>query len=93
MFLLFALILGVQTIYVYVTGHAQTGFATVILLQLIIGGSLMISLGMIGEYLARIYDEVKGRPRYLIGQTIESRDAEVGSGTQVKRSAAVTPEP
>ena len=75
LFLLFALILGIQTIYVYLTGHAQTGFATVILLQLIIGGLLMISLGTIGEYIARIYDEVKGRPRYLIGQTIESSEA------------------
>ena len=35
----------------------------------------MISLGTIGEYIARIYDEVKGRPRYLIGQTIESSEA------------------
>jgi hypothetical protein len=31
----------------------------------------MISLGIIGEYLARIYEEVKGRPRYLIKELIE----------------------
>lgn len=89
LFLLFALILGVQTLYVYLTGHAQTGFATVILLQLIIGGLLMVSLGTIGEYIARIYDEVKGRPRYLIGQMIEARDLTTIESNDEGRRAAV----
>jgi hypothetical protein len=40
-------------------------------LELIIGSLLMISLGIIGEYLARIYEEVKGRPRYLVKESIE----------------------
>jgi hypothetical protein len=52
-------------------GRALTGFATVILLELIIGSLLMISLGIIGEYLARIYEEVKGRPRYIVTESIE----------------------
>lgn len=71
-FLLFALVFAVQTLYVYLSGNAVTGFATVIFLLLIIGSLLMISLGTIGEYLARIYEEVKERPRYLISQTIRS---------------------
>ena len=45
------------------------GFTTVILLILIIGSIIMISLGIIGYYIARIYDEIKGRPRYLISKT------------------------
>jgi glycosyltransferase involved in cell wall biosynthesis len=53
------------------SGQAVSGFTTVILLELIIGSLLMISLGIIGEYLARIYREVKGRPRYLITEAIE----------------------
>lgn len=72
LFLLFALLFGAQTLFVILTGNAVSGFATVIFLLLIIGSLLMISLGIIGEYLARIYDEVKRRPRYLVGQTIES---------------------
>lgn len=61
-------ILGIQTLYMKFTGRALSGFTTVILLQLIIGSSMMISLGMIGIYLTKIYKEVKGRPRYLISK-------------------------
>lgn len=64
--ILFSIILAVQTLIKYLMGTAVEGFTTVILLLLIIGGFIMISLGMIGHYLARIYDEVKGRPRYII---------------------------
>jgi dolichol-phosphate mannosyltransferase len=53
-------------------GRSVSGFATVILLLLIIGSLLMISLGIIGEYLARIYEEVKHRPRYVIASSTES---------------------
>ncbi len=71
-FLLFAVALGAQTLFVMLTGNAVSGFTTVILLLLIIGSLLMISLGIIGEYLARIYEEVKGRPRYVVAQSIEA---------------------
>jgi len=52
-------------------GRSVSGFATVILLLLIIGSLLMLSLGIIGEYLARIYEEVKRRPRYVVTSSIE----------------------
>jgi glycosyltransferase involved in cell wall biosynthesis len=70
-FFFFAIGLGIQTLYLKLTGQAFTGFTTVILLELIIASLLMISLGIIGEYLARIYEEVKGRPRYIIAESIE----------------------
>jgi len=73
-FFFFAVVLGIQTLYLKVTGRAFTGFATVILLELIIGSLLMISLGIIGEYLARIYEEVKGRPRYIVAESIDLAD-------------------
>ena len=60
--------LGIQSLYRYFTGTALEGFTTVILLQLIIGSVLMISLGIIGHYISRIYDEIKARPRYLINK-------------------------
>src|SRR6266704_2487584 len=70
-FFIFAVGLGIQTLYLKLAGRAFTGFATVILLELIIGSLLMISLGIIGEYLARIYEEVKGRPRYIVSESID----------------------
>jgi glycosyltransferase involved in cell wall biosynthesis len=73
-FLGLSVLLGIETLYLKLTGHAVSGFATVILLELIIGSLLMISLGIIGTYLAQIYEEVKGRPRYLVQESIESRD-------------------
>lgn len=48
--------------------HNQTvsGYTTIIICLLLLGSFMMISLGIIGEYIAKIYDEVKGRPHYLI---------------------------
>jgi glycosyltransferase involved in cell wall biosynthesis len=72
-FFVFAVGLGIQTLYLKLAGRAFTGFTTVILLELIVASLLMISLGIIGEYLARIYEEVKGRPRYIITDSIGPR--------------------
>lgn len=77
----FSLILGVQTLVKYCMGTAVEGFTTVILLLLIIGGCIMVSLGIIGHYLARIYEEVKGRPRYIVRavtENIERRRSDPG---------------
>ena len=62
------IILVIQTMVKYLMGTSVEGFTTVILLILIIGGLLMVSLGIIGHYLARIYEEVKARPRYIIAR-------------------------
>ncbi|MDA0653406.1 MAG: hypothetical protein O3C49_09050, partial [Proteobacteria bacterium] len=65
-FLIFSLVFAGQTLWVKLSGGAVEGFATVILLQLLIGAILMIGLGIVGQYVAKIFDEVKRRPRYLI---------------------------
>ncbi len=70
--ILFSIVLGIQTLAKYLSGTAVEGFTTVILLILIIGGFLMVSLGIIGHYLARIYEEVKGRPKYIISKATEN---------------------
>ena len=67
-----SLILALWTLYMKFAGTALSGFTTVILLQLIIGSAIMFGLGTIGLYLARIYDEIKARPRYLIEQSATS---------------------
>lgn len=45
---------------------AQTGFTTLVTLVLFLGGAQLIGIGILGEYLGRIYDEVKQRPTYLV---------------------------
>ena len=72
LFLLFSVVLAIQTMVKFLMGTAVEGFTTVILLLLIIGGLLMLSLGVIGHYIARIYEEVKGRPKYIISQVTEN---------------------
>ena len=84
LFLGTSVLLGLQTLYLKLVGRAVSGFATVILLQLIVGSLLMISLGIIGEYLARIYEEVKGRPRYLIRELIEPNQVDSGRETRTE---------
>ena len=60
--------IGRQTLYNKISGHAVDGFTTVILLQLFIGSVSMFGIGMVGEYLASTFAEVKRRPRYLIAE-------------------------
>ena len=73
LFMVFALILGVQTLYNKLYGEAETGFTTVIVLVLVTGSAIMIGLCVIGLYVSRIYDEVKGRPRYIVAEELETR--------------------
>ena len=68
LFLLLSFVLGIQTLVKKICGMALEGFTTVILLQLLASGLIMLSLGIIGFYVARIYEECKGRPRYVISE-------------------------
>lgn len=61
-----SIIIGGIALYQKVAGIAIGGFTTVILLILLIGSLLMFALGLIGVYIAQIYDEIKSRPMYLI---------------------------
>ena len=70
------LIFGIIAIVQKVMGVALGGFTTVILLQLFSGSVIMLSLGVIGYYLAKIYDEIKGRPKYIISETVGGEEAE-----------------
>jgi glycosyltransferase involved in cell wall biosynthesis len=45
---------------------AETGFTTLVTLVLFLGGIQLIGIGVLGEYLGRVYDEVKRRPNYIV---------------------------
>ena len=62
----FSVILGLQTLYNKFFGDAVSGFATVILIILFLSSILMISIGILGLYLSKIFYEVKNRPIFII---------------------------
>ena len=58
-------VFGVWAFVDKIQGRALEGMTTVILILIFIGSIMMISLGIIGYYVARIYEEIKGRPKYI----------------------------
>ncbi|AKS43001.1 glycosyltransferase family 2 protein [Wenzhouxiangella marina] len=71
-FALFAVLLGLQTLWQWYSGQAVEGFTTVILLLLIHGSVVMIALGVIGQYIAQIHHEVKKRPHFIVKDRLRS---------------------
>jgi dolichol-phosphate mannosyltransferase len=98
LFGLLAVGLTLQTLWMLWTGQALPGFATVILLLIVIGSVLMIGLGIIGLYLAKIYEEVKSRPGFIVRQvsaggenTTSLPDAPHNDKARTPRSDAAAP--
>ena len=65
-----SLLLLIYSLVRYFTGHAVEGYTTLLIVMLFIGSAVMMSLGIIGYYIARIYEEVKRRPRYIVSRII-----------------------
>lgn len=70
-FLVLSSIGTVVTLLKYFSGQSLEGFSTIILLILFTGSLLMIGLGIIGTYISKIFDEVKGRPKYIVEKKTE----------------------
>ena len=70
--LIISVIFGVWALIDKIVGRALEGMTTVIIITIFIGSIIMISLGIIGYYIARIYEEIKGRPKYIISSTTKS---------------------
>lgn len=88
---IFGIIYAFYTAIMRLNGHmANTGWTTIIVAVLIMGGLNMLMLGIIGEYIGRIFEETKGRPQYIVEDYIgfeEDKDDE-----ESVTSASETPE-
>lgn len=63
---LLGLLLLIQTLVNYISDQALSGFTTVIAVQILLSGMILIAIGIIAIYIARIYDEQKSRPLFLV---------------------------
>ena len=63
-----------------VHGVDVPGYASLMVMILFLGGLQFLSLGIIGEYLGRVYDEVKARPLYVVRQRIGFDRDDQGAG-------------
>jgi polyisoprenyl-phosphate glycosyltransferase len=68
-----AMVLGtgiaIDAVWSWFRGESVSGFVTLIVTLLYLGSTIMVSLGIIGEYVAKRYSEIKGRPGYLVDST------------------------
>jgi dolichol-phosphate mannosyltransferase len=76
---LVAVLVGVSTLVARLAGgYTVPGWTTVVLVTTFLGGMQLIVLGLMGEYVGRIYDEVKQRPLYLVSRTVGIHRSGVG---------------
>ena len=72
-----SLVLMIYSLVQYFGGRAVEGYTTLLLVLLLIGSAVMISLGIIGYYIAKIYEEVKHRPRYIVSKIIHGSEEDL----------------
>ena len=81
-FFLFTVVMAIQTLYMKLRGYALGGFTTVIILQLLTSAVCLSGLGIVGVYIKKIYEEVKGRPRYIIRRIIGKETKDNGADSE-----------
>ena len=74
LFILISLVAIIYGIVVYVEGKTIPGWTSLLVSMWFIGGSILMAIGIIGEYIGKIYKEVKRRPRYFVERTIGIED-------------------
>jgi polyisoprenyl-phosphate glycosyltransferase len=83
---LFGLAVAVYSVFRWYRGATVAGWTSIMVLQGLIGGATLIGLGMIGEYIGRIYEESKQRPIYIVRRSSDHRPLR-----QVPRSVVPAP--
>ena len=67
---------GCEALWSYALGHAHSGFTTVILLILLTGSAILTGLCIMSAYIHHAFIELKGRPRYLLAETLEAENTD-----------------
>lgn len=73
-FILISLGIGVYVLHAIIAGTAVPGWSSLILSIWLVGGIVLISIGVVGAYIGKIYNEVKGRPLYNIKEILGDKD-------------------
>ena len=90
--ILYALYLAAAGIYALKSGnyqHLPPGWVTIAVSIIFFGGIQLLSMGLIGEYLGRVYDETKRRPIYVVREAVTTsslKEADFGEGRLVSKS-------
>lgn len=69
-----SIIMAIYTIVAKITGHANSGWASLMISIWFLGGVELLAVGLIGEYIGKMYKEVKRRPRYIIEAYVNNSD-------------------
>lgn len=69
-------LLLVQALYSWATDVAVSGWTSMTVVVLFFGSANLLGIGVLGAYLAQIFDEIKGRPEFLVGEIVGSRQDE-----------------
>ena len=70
LFLIIGFLIGIYVVWSLIVGHVVQGWASLMLSVWIVGGFILISMGIVGTYIAQIYTEVKRRPLYHIQEIL-----------------------
>ena len=68
--LLVAVVMAVYTLVRHFTGNTVSGWSSLMISIWFLGGLNLLALGVVGEYIGKIYSEVKQRPRYIVEETV-----------------------
>ena len=76
LFYALSIFVGCEALWNYATGQARSGFTTLILLTLLTGSAILTGLCILSAYIHHAFVELKGRPRFLLSETLESDTTE-----------------
>ncbi|MDE2572561.1 MAG: glycosyltransferase, partial [bacterium] len=74
----FAFTYGVIVLVLNALGYNLPGYTSTMLAILLLGGVQLVTIGILGEYVGRVYDAIKDRPLYVVADVLRAGDAEHG---------------